>query len=48
MIAFVYYNGVNISIFVKRVKIYKFEAKDSERNTSMLCLCNISKIFFCQ
>ena len=47
-IAFVHYKGLNSHIFVKSVETYKFKTKDSERNTSLVCLDNILKIFFSQ
>ena len=38
-----HYNGMNRYMFVKGVEIYKFKAKDSEINTLLLCLYNVSK-----
>ena len=38
-----HYNGVNSYLFVNSVKIYKFEAKNSEKNAAPLCLGNVSK-----
>ena len=40
-----HYNRVNSYIFVNRVEICKFKAKDSEINTTSLCLDNVSKHF---
>ena len=40
-----HYNGVSSYIFLNGVKIYKFKAKDSNKNASPLCLGNVSKVF---
>ena len=40
-----HYNGVNSNLFVNGVEVYKFKAKDSEINTSPLCLGNVSRDF---
>ena len=39
------YNGANSCLFVNRVEIHKFKAKDSEVNAIPLCLGNVSKDF---
>ena len=36
---------MNSYLFVKDVQIYKFKAKDSEINTALLCLGNVSNNF---
>ena len=36
---------MNSFTFTNGVKIYKFQAKDSEINAAPLCLCNVSKDF---
>ena len=36
---------MNSYLFVKDVQIYKFKAKDSEINTALLCLDNVSNNF---
>ena len=38
-----HYNGANSYLFVNGTEIYKFNAKDSENATTLLCLGNISK-----
>ena len=38
-----HYNGANSYLFVKGAEIYKFKAKDSEIEATLLCLGNISK-----
>ena len=40
-----HYNGVNSYMFVYGVEIYKFKAKDSEKNVAPLGLVNVSKDF---
>ena len=40
-----HYDGTNSYLFVKRTKIHKFTAKDSEIFPNNLCLGNISKDF---
>ena len=39
----VHYNGANSYLFVNDTEIHKFKAKDTEIETSSLCLANISK-----
>ena len=39
------YYGVNSYVFINGIKIYKFKAKNSEINTSPLCLGNVLKDF---
>ena len=40
-----HYNGVNSYILVNGIDIYKFKAKDSEKNAAPLCLDSVSKDF---
>ena len=39
------YNKMNSYLYVNGVEIYKFKAKDSEINASLLCLGNVVKDF---
>ena len=40
-----YYNSAHSYLFVNGIKIHKFKVKDSQINTALLCLGNISKDF---
>ena len=40
-----HYNGANSYLFVNRTEMIKFKAKDSERDSNILCLGNVSKDF---
>ena len=40
-----YYNGANSYLFVNGTEMIKFKAKDSELDSNILCLGNISKDF---
>ena len=40
-----HYNGVNSYLFVNGAEMIKFKAKDSELDSNILCLGNISKYF---
>ena len=40
-----YYNGINIFLFISAAKVYQFKRKDSEIKDYTLCLGNISKDF---
>ena len=40
-----HYNGANSYLFVNGTEMIKFKAKDSELDSNILCLANISKDF---
>ena len=40
-----HYNGANSYLFVNGTEMIKFKAKDSERDSNILCLGNVSKDF---
>ena len=40
-----HYNGANSYLFVNGTEMIKFKAKDSELDSNILCLGNISKYF---